>query len=256
MSKITEIWTKICRRWEKIRLQPIRVFCFHHVSDMYDKNTMWELDWTNTEVLKQWIKEMQRHGYVFISLSEAHEKLSHDMFRCTKYAVLTADDGFKTMKNIVPWLIEQNIPITLFVNPKYIIEDEIGENVKMCIEKSHVTIKSDEIYLSMQDIQAMQSPYVSFGYHGFEHLDEMAIDEDKFVENVEQCVEAMSKSFPNVISFYAHTYGHVRKANDIILDQKGIIPIYTSGAKNINRSKHIDREVISNERLLKGIIHA
>ena len=102
----------------KLRLQPIRVFCFHQVSDEYAPLTMWEEDWTQTELFKRNIQNLKERGYTFISLPEAYFKLKNDSFRREKYAVLTADDGFKSMLNILPWLIEQRIPVTLFVNPK------------------------------------------------------------------------------------------------------------------------------------------
>ena len=180
MSKLTEIVAKIRRKWTKIRLQPIRVFCFHHVSDSYDVSYMWEEDWTNTDVLKDFIIGLRDKGYTFVSLQEAHEKLKRDWFRSKKYAVLTADDGFRSLLNILPWLEEQRIPITLFINPKYILENSIGDNTKNRLEQTQSKLSSDEIYLKLRDIQAIQSPYISFGYHGFEHLDEWSINKDTF----------------------------------------------------------------------------
>ena len=255
MSKLTEIVAKIRRKWTKIRLQPIRVFCFHHVSDAYDASYMWEEDWTNTDVLKNFIGKMQQYGYTFISLQKAYEKLKRDRFRCKKYAVLTADDGFKSLLNILPWLEEKRIPITLFINPKYILEDSIGINTQNRIEQTQSKLSSDEIYLKLRDKQAIQSPYVSFGYHGFEHLDEWRIDKETFIQNVEQCMDSIHGRFPNVVPYYAHTYGHAQKRNDAILLSKGITPIYTSGAVNYTDTEYIDRELISNERILKWEVH-
>ena len=100
MISLKNIWAKVCRKWTKIRLQPIRVFCFHHVSDTFNKSYMWECDWVNTDVLKQWVLDMQRKGYQFVSLPEAHFHLQNDYMRCRKYAVLTADDGYKSLLNI------------------------------------------------------------------------------------------------------------------------------------------------------------
>jgi hypothetical protein len=81
MSKLTKIWAKIRRKWPKIRLRPIRVFCFHHVSDEYDPLTMWECDWTSTSMFKQSIENLRRHGYVFVSLQQAQSHLKNDWFR-------------------------------------------------------------------------------------------------------------------------------------------------------------------------------
>lgn len=233
----------------KLRLQPIRIFCFHHVSDTYDAATMWEEDWTQTEALKQFVMELQRRGYVFISLPEAHERLKHEWIRCKKYAVLTADDGFKTLLNILPWLQEQQIPITLFVNPKYIVEEGIGENVQARLDETKGTITNQELYLTLSDVRKLESPLITFGYHGYEHLDEWKIDKFTFVQNLEQCLEAMKKQFPNVIPYYAHTYSHATMINDEMLRMKGLTPIYTSGNMNYNDSRVLDRELLSNNRI-------
>lgn len=54
------ICAKIRRKLLKLRLQPIRVFCFHQVSETFD---------------------------------EAYEKWKHNWYRRKKYAVLTADNN-------------------------------------------------------------------------------------------------------------------------------------------------------------------
>ena len=239
----------------KIRLQPIRVFCFHHVSDTYDAATMWEEDWTNTDALKNFIQELRNNGYSFISLPEAHEWLKNDWFRSNKYAVLTADDGFKTLLNIVPWLIEQQIPITLFVNPKYIFEDEIGENVQERMKATKSEIHNEDIYLKKRDLDAVKSPLVTIAYHGYEHLDEWKMDEREFVQNVEKCEQLLKEQPIAVVPYYAHTYGHALEEYDCILASKNLTPVYVSGGANYNDATRIDRELLSNERIQNGKVH-
>ena len=234
----------------KLRLQPIRVFCFHQVSDEYAPLTMWEEDWTQTELFKRNIQNLKERGYTFISLPEAYFKLKNDSFRREKYAVLTADDGFKSMLNILPWLIEQRIPVTLFVNPKYILEEGIGENVQNRLKMTGAII-DNKVYLSAVDIVELQSPYITFAHHGYGHLDEWDMNEETFTQNLTQCIEAMQRNFPNVIPFYAHTYGHAKREYDAILYKHGLTPVYVSGNCNYNDALHIDRELISNEILLK-----
>ena len=241
---------KIRRKFTELRLQPIRVFCFHHVSDVYDPITMWKCDWVNTDVLIRWIIDNQKRGYTFVSLPEAQEKLKTDIIRRKKYAVLTADDGFRTLLNIVPWLIQHQIPITLFVNPKYILKDGIGENVQDLINETHGIVINSEMYLRKEDIEALESPYVTFAYHGYEHLDELKLDEVAFTQNVILCEKSMESIFPHVIPFYAHTYGRTKRGNDAILSMHGLIPVYISGMKNYDNASRIDRELISNERII------
>ena len=238
----------------KLRLRPIRVFCFHHVSDEYNPLTMWEEDWTQTDLFKRNIRNLKEQGYTFILLSDAQKKLKRDWFRREKYAVLTADDGFKSLLNILPWLEEQHIPITLFVNPKYIMEDRIGENIQNRLDQNQTKVSSGEIYLKMSDILSMQSPSITFAYHGYEHLDEWDMNEETFTQNLTQCIEAMQRNFPNVIPFYAHTYGNEKREYDAILHEHGLTPVYVSGNSNYNDALHIDRELVSNERLLKGLL--
>lgn len=248
---MTNLSSKIHRQLTRWFFQPIRVFCFHHVSDDYNPLTMWECDWTQTDLFKRNIRNLKEQGYTFISLSDAQKKLKRDWFRHEKYAVLTADDGFKSLLNILPWLKEQNIPITLFVNPQYIMEDRIGENMQNRLDQSQTKVSSGEIYLKMNDIESMHSPLITFAYHGYEHMDEWKIDERVFSQNLTQCIETMQRDFPNVIPFYAHTYGHATKGYDAILHEYGLTPVYVSGNCNYNDASYIDRELISNDMLLK-----
>jgi len=216
---------------------------------------MWEEDWINTDVLKNFIKDLQQNGYAFITLPEAHVKMTNDKFRKAKYAVLTADDGFKTLLNIVPWLIDQQIPITLFLNPKYIIDDGIGENVQARLDVTKSAKSNEDIYLKKCDLEAMKSPMVTIAYHGYEHLDELQMDKSAFVQNVEQCEQAFRELPFEVIPYYAHTYGHSNAENDCILANKNLTPVYVSGGVNYNDSTRIDRELISNERIQNGKVH-
>lgn len=233
----------------KLRLQPIRVFCIHHVSDKFDPLIMWDCDWVNTEALKQWVKGMQHDGYQFISLLEANQCLKHDYFRSHRYAVLTADDGFKTLLNILPWLMEQHIPITLFVNPKYILEQAIGPNVQEKLDTMHHKATSDELYLKMKDILALNNPMITYANHGYEHLDELQISKSVFDQNVSLGIDAMKESFPNRVPFFAHTFGHTVRGYDQLLYSKGETPVYVSGSANYQNAHYIDREVINNDKL-------
>ncbi len=117
---ISEFIEKIKRKWMKLRLQPIRVFCLHHVCEQFDADTMYACDWMALDEFKQKINALRSQGYQFISLSEAYNHLKKNRFRRKKYAVLTFDDGYKSLKEVLPWLEEQKIPATLFINGKYL----------------------------------------------------------------------------------------------------------------------------------------
>ena len=65
----------------KLRLQPIRVFCFHQVSETFDPNVYCKPDWISLDFLKEFVLRLQKEGYEFISLEEAHWYISEDFFR-------------------------------------------------------------------------------------------------------------------------------------------------------------------------------
>lgn len=47
-----KIIEKIVRKWTKLRFAPIRVFCFHQTSAIFDPSTMIDGDWTEIEQFK------------------------------------------------------------------------------------------------------------------------------------------------------------------------------------------------------------
>ena len=102
-----------------LRLQPIRVYCLHHVCTSYDAETMYEGDWMALNAFQATIRKMQQSGVEFLSLSDAYKHMRNDFSRRKKYAVLTFDDGYASLKEVLPWLKAQHIPVTLFVNPDY-----------------------------------------------------------------------------------------------------------------------------------------
>lgn len=235
MSKLTEILAKIRRKWMKMRLQPIRVFCFHQVSDTFDESTMKECDWLQADAFKRIINDMRQKGYNFISLPEAHEKIKRDVFRSKKYVVLTADDGWASLKNILPWLNEQQIPISLFLNPGY-------------FDGIHFREKETEKYLTEDEVKHLheQFPLITIGLHGWEHMDATKQTDEEFKESIEQSVQYLSK-LPNYIPYFAYTWGKHTEVNDSVLLKNNITPVLIMGGKNYNKSKFIDRELLNDD---------
>lgn len=216
----------------KIRLQPIRVLCFHQVSDAFDESYMERIDWLSTDVFKQRIESLRQEGYAFVSLPEARDKMQRDIFRRKKYAVLTADDGWATLKNVLPWLNEQQIPVTLFLNPAY-------------QDGKHYRNSDKEQYLSAEEVAQLhkQYPLVTIGSHGWEHVDATIQTEKEFRESIQQTQDYLSK-LPNYIQYHAYTWGRYSSKTNSILKEVGITPVYMDGEKNYNDSYAIHRELL------------
>ena len=54
------LWHKINRKWVKLRLQPIRVFCLHHVCKAFDAESMNKGDWMQIDEFKQKVQTLQQ----------------------------------------------------------------------------------------------------------------------------------------------------------------------------------------------------
>ena len=239
MSKVNKILAKICRRWVKFRLQPIRVYCLHHVCQTFDAESMHSGDWMQMDDFKRKVLTMRQSGVEFISLTHAYTHICKDLFRLKKYAVLTFDDGYASLKEILPWLDEQHIPVTLFINGKYLDGKSYRKNPK-------------EHYLTYDELFALASTHthtsgarqmVEVGSHGWEHTDASKISTDEFKKNVQQNVDLLH-SHPRYIPYHAYTWGKHNGMTDIILQSKNIIPVYMDGVKNYNDQHIIHRELL------------
>ena len=230
MNIFTKIWTKIKRKWTKIRLQPIRVFCFHHVCETYDADVMNACDWIALDEFKIKVQTLQQNGVEFISLSKAHKHITRDKIRCKKYAVLTFDDGYASMKEILPWLFENNIPVTLFVNGKYLDGQSYRNSPK-------------EQYLTKEELFALTTPLVEIGSHGWEHINANEMIVAEFASSVQKNIELLS-AHSRYIPFHAYTYGIHNHKVDTELYEAHINPVLVDGMKNYNNCKCIHRELL------------
>lgn len=220
---------KIQRKWTKLRLQPIRVFCFHQVSETFDPVSMWECDWMSMADFKVRINNLQK-DYTFISLPEAFEKLKHDTFRLKKYAVLTADDGSKTIECILPWLQEQNIPLTMFLNGCYLDGKTYRETPA-------------ERYFTKEEIMHLNMDNITFGHHSWNHKDLRNLTTEDFLSSIRMNTSMLS-DIPNLIPFWAYPYGTHSCESDDILVSNGLVPVLMNGLKNYKYVNGIYRELL------------
>ena len=213
-----------------MRLQPIRVFCLHHVCETYDESYMYYDDWMQIDKFKAKVLSMQQDGVEFISLKKAYNKIINDKFRNRKYAVLTFDDGYASLKEILPWLEKQKIPATLFINGKYLDGKSYRKN-------------PNEKYLTNEELFSLTSPLIEIGSHGWKHNRATEMTAGEFVESVKRNIGLLS-GHPNYIPFWAYTYGSHSNNTDDYLHRQGLVPIYIDGVKNYNEIKVIHRELL------------
>lgn len=222
---------KVKRLAVRARIQPIRVFCFHQVSDEFEPNTMKECDWIQTELFKRAVLSL-KNDTRFISLQEAYFHVINDKIRVKQFAVLTADDGWASLLNILPWLSEESIPLTLFLNPGY-------------FDGNHFREKETERYLLDCDIIRISESYsnVFFGVHGWSHIDVSKQSEVEFRKNVEQSVDAL-RDYKTFVPFFAYPWGKRSRMNDRLLKEYNLVPVLMDGMMNYNDSSAIHRELL------------
>lgn len=212
---------------------------------------MCDSDWMEIGAFHHKVLLMQQSGVEFISLDQAYELLKassapfsnlysliSNLFRWKKYAVLTFDDGYKSLDEILPWLIEKNIPVALFINGKY--TDGVSQRQ---VEGKHFT------YLTKDELQHyadISNGLISLQSHGFEHLDATAISPDAFREQIEKNVSTLSTSHFALVQprFHAYTWGRHNATTDAILQENNIIPVLVDGMKNYNDASCIHRELL------------
>ena len=227
----TRLLNKIDRRLTQLTLAPIEVFVFHCVSDTFDPSLCQRQDWTPTDYFKHQIQQLKSQ-YTFIPLPEVYHRLTHDRFRRTKYAALTCDDGNASILSILPFLSSEQVPLTLFINPKYLDGISIRENY--C---------SHPRYITLDQLSAIQSPMVNIAMHGFKHDDCTLMSRTDFDDSVSKCEELL-KQHPRYINYYAYTWGKYNDTTQSVLRERNIIPLFCDGASNRRYRDGISRRCI------------
>lgn len=230
-----ELTHKLSRYLEKLRLRPVRVFCFHQVSDVFEPDTMWECDWTQTEAFKRKVLALKER-YTFIPLDVAYDHIANDRFRVKNYAVLTADDGWASLKNIIPWLVEQKIPVTLFLNPLY-------------LDGIHYQERATEKLLTRADVDELVeqfSPMITIASHGWSHKDCTKMSEEDFEISVRMSEDAL-QGIGGKIPFFAFTFGRYHDNQADWLRSQSIVPVLMDGTKNYDDATRIHRELLDGQ---------
>lgn len=232
MAKIKFLINKVKNKIVRLRLMPIRVFCLHHVTSLFDEDSMNKGDWMSLEEFKERVSSLSESNVKFISMKEAYNHISNDIIRRKKYAVLAFDDGYASLKEVLPWLFENNIPVTLFVNGKYFDGISYRRN-------------PNEKYLTKEEIFSMSNNLLEIGSHGYDHIDASRMSEEEFKSHIKKNVELI-KLHPNYIPFHAYTWGRHTKKTDSILIELNIHPVYIDNLKNYNDKNIIHRELLDN----------
>lgn len=237
---------KITRKILKLRLHPIRVFVVHNVCDAYSTLVGPRADWVSTEDFHHSIEQLQKR-YTFISIEDALHHIQHDVVRLRDYAVLTADDGYRSVYKQLPWLIEQNVPISLYINPKYLDGKSYSNHLWSFVHTANPELTETEFvngrYITSKDLDAITSPLVSIGSHGYEHTNNAKMNKEDYLEYMKTTVSIL-KHYASFVPFHAYPWGTYSYTSDEVLKDMGICPLRSDGMYNINDESQIHREYL------------
>lgn len=228
-----------------MRLQPIRVFCMHQTSEIYDPDVYCNLDWIPLSFLKDFVRTLQNEGYKFISLTEAYRHVQSDYIRTHKYAVLTADDGLLCQLDLIPWLEQQHIPMTMFVNVKNLDGKTCGHpmiNYFKIENEQQERLHASKLYCTKEQLFAITSPILSIGMHGVTHDRVTSMSQDEFLTQLKECQETLS-SHPNYIPYFAFPHGAHNIDTDECLWRENVVPVLAGGGVNYNDAHYVYREI-------------
>lgn len=248
MSIFIRFFRKIKRTCLAFLFCPIDVYVFHSVSEKYESVKWWDCDWTQINVFKDYILRLNKQNK-FISLPDALNHLKHDVFRFKKYAVLTSDDGYSSVLSVLPWLKGNDIPITLFINAKYLDGRSWSPINEEQVKRAYGDDKYDMdeivngLYITKEQLFGLTYDSITIGLHGYEHNDASKMTAMEFEANLSQSLGVL-KNHPRYIPFYAYTWGRFTDMSDHILHKHNIIPVRVSGKTNYVYNGFIDRTCI------------
>lgn len=225
---------KIVRKIQRLWCKPIVVFCFHKVSDTYEPLYGGKDDWTQTDQFKRNIMSL-RDKYTFISLEDAYSRLRNDTFRFRNYAVLTSDDGYQCILDILQWLNEMHIPVTLFLSTKYLdgksYDPWFDAHWNLTDEQKCNLLRNMYIQSRHLSLPTLNTENVTLSLHGYGHDEVSWMNAETFRNYVQKSKMAL-ENHPRYRSYYAYTWGHHSKVTNNVLRAKNIVPVYMDGQMN------------------------
>lgn len=224
-----KIINRFIRKLNRIWFTPIEVLVFHAVSDHFDASKNEMSDWISTKEFKKKITEYKK-THQFISIQDATNRLKKDRFRRKRCVVLTCDDGDKSVLSILPFLQKEDIPITLFINTKYLDGVSIRNNYAEHPE-----------YILKKELFEITSANVTIAMHGYEHLDATRQSYKEFEESISKSIQILS-DHPRFAPFFAYTWGRYNEQTQKILFESHIIPVFCDGEDNYRYTKGISRK--------------
>ena len=271
----------LIKRW---RDKPILILNFHQISYEFNPNIDLQTSWTPLDSFDQTIRFLQANNFQLISLLEADNIIESKQKRKKHYAAITFDDGYASILNILPYLENNKIPVTFFINTAYLddkqynwvdivnyvlnvadkseISSELFESINNLnkTQNSAEFFKEKEIaedfakkikdwpsrWLTTEQLFGIKNPLFSIGLHGHEHLKYDIMPDDICKKNLEKNIEIL-KQHPNYVPFFAFPFGRWEARNLSTLSELGLTPFFYGGGLNYSAGVGYNRIGVSDQ---------
>lgn len=270
--------------WKLYIKKPIIILVWHQVSEEFKEGFHNKLDWTSLNDLEKSIRYLQRKKFNFISLKQAYDILYKSKKRKHRYVVITFDDGYSTIKDIIPLLEKYCIPATFFINTAYLDgrsvkwpdienfivfasgQENIHEHLKPDIEKIKKTSNPEkynslrkiieesysvlnnknQIYITKKELFEIENPLFSIGLHGHEHEHHARMPAEWGKQNIYKNYDIL-RDHPNFIPFIAFPFGSYTAEEADYWENNGFKTISSDGLCNYKNSYPLRRSSLDDK---------
>jgi len=177
------------------------VFNFHHIEPIIRRNERKHISMT-PDGLRHFIHTLRFLGIEIVSLRQMIES-PQAIIACPKKAILTFDDGYlSNYEYALPVLESEQCPATIFVLP-----GRFGGTNEW--DFSHLPEPERDRLLTLEQMQRMtQSPYITFGSHGLNHVNFTEIPEEVLHREIHESFAILSEKLgPAFLPVMAYPWG-------------------------------------------------
>mgnify|MGYP000884508166 CR=1 FL=1 len=204
----------------------IRVLCYH---DIKANNTHVDDIFTVTiDNFRQQLQYLFDNHYTVISIPDFWEIITKNKDYPPKTVMLTFDDGFQSVYNVVsPFLKQYNYPATVFITSQF-----IDKNTQ---------------YLSRTQLEALaKNPLITIGSHGVSHLNLVNLSLDEARKEIANSKNILEEITNLSIEAFAYPYGFYNRITQRLLTENNFLLAFTTRfGFNYNKSNNFSLKRIT-----------
>lgn len=198
----------------------ISVYCYHSFA-----NDTWPYSIKPPEFKKQ-IKRLIHDGYNFKSIDDLSMHITGKKLLLGKIAVITIDDGYENVHDIVDFMLKNSIPGAFFIlaHPEHVDRSEIDNTYKL---------------LSMQQIKKLSKMGFTIGFHGSTHKNLTTLNTSELNAEISLGKKTLEKKLGHKIVHFAYPKGRFNQKVIKHIRRSGFETAFAMGDINVHQKDNI-----------------